>query len=83
MRWTGRAGNLKGATLEQRCEKQVRLSDSLAKAVQDVSSAKADEARAITQKLDVAPYSEVLAEARAAERLAVKVLELHKREHGC
>jgi hypothetical protein len=65
------------------CEERIRLSDAVAKAVQAVYTAKANQDRANREKKDVAPFTELLAQARSAEAAAVRALDEHRKQHQC
>ena len=64
------------------CSEQVRLSQAIAQAVEDVDAAKAHRDRAVSKKQDVEPYSNTLAERRKQARRLVAEIDQHRREHA-
>jgi hypothetical protein len=65
------------------CPVRIKLSDVVAKAVEEVYSAKADADRAVRDKKNHAAASVRLSDARQTELEAVRALEQHRKEHGC
>jgi hypothetical protein len=65
------------------CAEREWLARQVARKVQDVYNAKADFDRACKSKSDTNPFVLPLADARREERLTIKALEAHRKEHGC
>jgi hypothetical protein len=68
---------------EQPCAERTRLSEVLAKAVQDTYSANISLIAAQKEKRDVTSHAVLLIKTRSAEFAAISALEQHKKEHGC
>jgi hypothetical protein len=65
------------------CAERLRLSNEVVAAVQVVYDARHSRDRAEKENKETAPYTEALAEARSAERIAIRALDQHRKEHHC
>ena len=65
------------------CPVRLELSDAVSKAVEAVYRAKANQVEAVRDEIDSDPATVRLADARTAERNAVKDLDAHRKEHHC
>lgn len=65
------------------CPERLRLSESVATAVQDVYTAKVARDRVVAAQGDSTPYAIALKCAREQERLSVAMLDQHRKQHGC